>query len=339
MAEAFNSLFKAECIRNPVMRPHGGWKSLTDVELAVAEYIDWLTTDACTASSDSSRPPSTSRSSGSTTTLLTTRSKSRPEPGNRASTEPGAIQLEMLRAAIKRGLRDKLIDEDPTERLVVSLGHKELPHWTSAELLAVIGAAPADLDDALLRTLGLMGLRPWEARVLTAGDLRNGYLSVLNSGGGSDTTKTRASRRSPPVPANVLGPLERQAGDRPSGEWLFPSPRKAGQPIAERYIGDVITCAVGLANQGRGSHEQIKRIHAHGLRHTFAYVALAELGADLLTVSTAMGHARPSITLDRYGHFSPKRLGELMTSIYALATREDQDDAPQMRPGEDVDPL
>ena len=26
MAEAFNSLFKAECIRNPVMRPKGGWK-------------------------------------------------------------------------------------------------------------------------------------------------------------------------------------------------------------------------------------------------------------------------------------------------------------------------
>jgi putative transposase len=41
MAEALNSLFKAECIRNPVMRPAGGWKSVTDVELAVAEYIDW----------------------------------------------------------------------------------------------------------------------------------------------------------------------------------------------------------------------------------------------------------------------------------------------------------
>ena len=27
MAEALNSLFKAECIRNPVMRPRGGWKS------------------------------------------------------------------------------------------------------------------------------------------------------------------------------------------------------------------------------------------------------------------------------------------------------------------------
>ena len=41
MAEALNSLFKAECIRNPIMRPAGGWKSVRDVEIAVAEYIDW----------------------------------------------------------------------------------------------------------------------------------------------------------------------------------------------------------------------------------------------------------------------------------------------------------
>ena len=42
MAEAFNSLFKAECIRNPMMRPKGGWKNVVDVELAVAEYVDWF---------------------------------------------------------------------------------------------------------------------------------------------------------------------------------------------------------------------------------------------------------------------------------------------------------
>jgi transposase InsO family protein len=41
MAEAFNSLFKAECIRNPVMRPNGGWSGVGEVEIAVAEYIDW----------------------------------------------------------------------------------------------------------------------------------------------------------------------------------------------------------------------------------------------------------------------------------------------------------
>lgn len=41
MAGALNSLFKAECIRNPVMRPKGGWKNVGDVEIAVAEYVDW----------------------------------------------------------------------------------------------------------------------------------------------------------------------------------------------------------------------------------------------------------------------------------------------------------
>ncbi len=36
MAEAFNSLFKAELVRN-----RGPWDGINDLELAVAEYIDW----------------------------------------------------------------------------------------------------------------------------------------------------------------------------------------------------------------------------------------------------------------------------------------------------------
>jgi putative transposase len=36
MAEAFNSIFKAELIRNK-----GPWRGIDDLELAVAEYIDW----------------------------------------------------------------------------------------------------------------------------------------------------------------------------------------------------------------------------------------------------------------------------------------------------------
>jgi putative transposase len=37
LAEAFNSLFKAELVRNK--RP---WKSIDDLEIATAEYIDWF---------------------------------------------------------------------------------------------------------------------------------------------------------------------------------------------------------------------------------------------------------------------------------------------------------
>ena len=37
MAEAFNSLFKAELVRN-----RGPWRGSDDLEIAVAEYIDWF---------------------------------------------------------------------------------------------------------------------------------------------------------------------------------------------------------------------------------------------------------------------------------------------------------
>ncbi len=39
LAEAFNSLFKAELIRN---RHKGPWRDIEDLEIAVAEYIDWF---------------------------------------------------------------------------------------------------------------------------------------------------------------------------------------------------------------------------------------------------------------------------------------------------------
>jgi putative transposase len=46
MAEAFNSLFKAELVRN-----RGPWRGIDDVEVAVAEYTTGTTTAGCTASS------------------------------------------------------------------------------------------------------------------------------------------------------------------------------------------------------------------------------------------------------------------------------------------------
>jgi putative transposase len=36
MAEAFNSLYKAELVRN-----RGPWRGLDDLEMATVEYIDW----------------------------------------------------------------------------------------------------------------------------------------------------------------------------------------------------------------------------------------------------------------------------------------------------------
>lgn len=227
-------------------------------------------------------------------------------------------QVEILRAAIKRGIRDRLVDTDPTEGIVVSLGHRELPSYSSQQLGAILAAASSDLDRTLLGVMGLMGLRSGEARTLLVGDLRDGHLSVKNGGAGTDTTKTRASRRVLPVPASLLPQLVDQAGGRAKSEWLFPSPRTKGASIAKQYPNQALARAVGRANRAR--QEQLPRLTVHGLRHTFAGIALSEAEADLLSVSRAMGHARPSITLDRYGHLAPARLSPLMAKIDEVVT-------------------
>jgi len=48
---------------------------------------------------------------------------------------------------------------------------------------------------------------------------------------------------------------------------------------------------------------------------SFAAISLSEAGEDLLAVSRAIGYARPSITLDRYGHLAPAGLARLVARI------------------------
>lgn len=64
----------------------------------------------------------------------------------------------------------------------------------------------------------------------------------------------------------------------------------------------------------------------HGLRHTFPAISLSEAGADILLVSRAMGHAKPSVTLDKYGHLAPAGLAPLMAKIDQLVAPQGSGD-------------
>lgn len=182
-------------------------------------------------------------------------------------------QLEILRADIKRGVRDNLVEVEVTDDLVVSLRHVERPHWSSAEFRVVIDSASSDFDATMFRVLGVMGLRENEMRTLRVGDLVGSQLTVRDS-------KTRAGVRTLPVAARVLSSLLSLAAARPHASPFFE------------------------------------------LRHTFAAIALSEAGGNLLSVSRALGHARPSITLDRYGHLAPAGLEPLMALVDAFASPE-----------------
>ena len=125
-----------------------------------------------------------------------------------------------------------------------------------------------------------------------------------------------ASRRRLPVPEAVLPSLLDHAYGRPESAHLFESPRKPGHPVGKRYVSDVVTRGVTRANTSRA--EKIARINVHGLRHTFAAIALSEAGGDILSVSRALGHSKPSTTLNEYGHLAPAGLEPLMARIDGL---------------------
>ena len=99
MAEALNSLFKAECIRNPMMRPKGGWASIRYVEIAVAEYVDWYNHRRLHGEIGHIPPAEFEAATGHPTSpsaTLENRFPSEPVPDNRASTKPGALHHEAL---------------------------------------------------------------------------------------------------------------------------------------------------------------------------------------------------------------------------------------------------
>ena len=123
MAEALNSLFKAECIRNPVMRPNGGWKSVTDVEIAVAEYIDWYNHRRLHGELGLVPPAEFEANHWDPARIQPDQhyrknpSSPRSDPTNRASTKPGAIHP-----------RDDVVVEELAAVVEVQPGHLERDH-------------------------------------------------------------------------------------------------------------------------------------------------------------------------------------------------------------------
>jgi integrase len=60
----------------------------------------------------------------------------------------------------------------------------------------------------------------------------------------------------------------------------------------------------GLAETEGREPALLERITPHACRHTFASLMIAA-GVNAKALSTFMGHANISITLDRYGHLMP----------------------------------
>ncbi|WP_052810209.1 site-specific integrase [Streptomonospora alba] len=190
-------------------------------------------------------------------------------------------------------------------------GHVYLSH-VDVERLALA----AGTHGTVVRFLAYTGLRWSEASALTVGrlnlDNRRAHIDRAykdNKGKLTLGQPKKGEVRSVPVPAFLVGELRDLVGDRSPDDLLFTAPR--GGPIWLRnWRPRVFNRAVKDADLGgRG-------LTPHKLRHTAASLAIAA-GADVYVVQTMLGHRKPSITLDTYGHLWPDRLDEVADALGA----------------------
>ncbi|WP_415648167.1 tyrosine-type recombinase/integrase, partial [Stackebrandtia soli] len=220
-------------------------------------------------------------------------------------------------------IKSKLITQNPVKGMVslpriVPTDHVYLTHQ-QIERLAVAGSAlitkrghstaAARINRALILTLAYTGIRIGEAAALhvRSVNLTSRRLFVtatfIDAGGYHEGPPKNGTSRAVPIAGFLVRELEKLVTGRDPDEYLFTT--DSGKPIRvtnwrNREFNRAVDAA-GLAGRG---------ITPHKLRHTAASLAIAA-GADVYVVQRMLGHAKPSITLDVYGHLWHDRLDEV----------------------------
>jgi integrase len=189
-------------------------------------------------------------------------------------------QCDGLKLARSRGKRERFASPEEAEALIATLPIKDRATWATAMYaglrrgeLQALHAEDVDLASGVIRVE-----RGW--------DVKEGAIAL----------KSDAGRRKVPIAAVLRDHLSEHVmrSGRRGSEALFGStPESPFNPSRLRRNADRAWKAAGL-----------QRITLHECRHTFASLMIAA-GVNAKALSTYMGHANISITLDRYGHLMP----------------------------------
>lgn len=185
---------------------------------------------------------------------------------------------------------------------------------TSDEAARLLEAAADHRLGALFTLLLTTGLRLGEALGLTweTLDLEEGYLLVLYQLQRRDSAaklvppKSATGRRRVELPPTAVDALrrhrERQAEERVRAGELWQD--KLGLVFTSEIGTPLDPSNVRRALYGLMQKAGLPKVTVHGLRHTFASLALEE-GAHPRTVQEVLGHSDVRLTLATYSHVAP----------------------------------
>ena len=205
---------------------------------------------------------------------------------------------------------------------------------------AVLGAG--DVAALMDGTEGVWTIGAVAARIALATGLRRGEVCglVWSSLRDSDASLRVSSQMVRGLFGLVRKPPKSAAGTRTvlldGGTWRWLADWRAEQREMLLSLGSEQTGSTPVVSEDGSvaSPDAIDRAWAelrdglglpgnatfHDLRHTHVSLLLSE-GADIVTVSRRIGHSKPSVTVDRYGHMLPGSDSAAATAIGAALER------------------
>lgn len=254
---------------------------------------------------------------------------------------PSFVQTTLLplRAIFRRAISRGELAINPCSGLELPAVRGRRERFASPEEAERLIAAAPERDRAVWATAMYAGLRLGELRALRVEDvdLANGIVRVEHGWDpveGEIELKSRAGRRKVPISAVLRSFLVDHLAhsEREGSELIFG--RTARDPFTANRVQGRADDAWESANArereltASSGREPLllERITPHACRHTFASLMIAA-GVNAKALSTFMGHANISITLDRYGHLMPGSENEAAALLDSyLASRQKRAD-------------
>jgi integrase len=220
--------------------------------------------------------------------------------GLRPSTVRNALMP--LRAIYRHALAHGEVSANPTVGLQLPAVRGKWDTIVSPATAARLIAALEERDRALWATALYAGLRRGELMALRWRDLdfERGLIRVERSWdrlAGPVAPKSRSGRRVVPIPQALREQFERHRelhADRRADDLVFG--RLPTAPFDPSTVHDRARRAWKTAD--------LEGLTLHDCRHTYASMMIAA-GANVKALSTYLGHASITITMDRYGHLMP----------------------------------
>ena len=115
--------------------------------------------------------------------------------------------------------------------------------------------------------------------------------------------KTKRGRRNITLPAETVAMLRAHKVKQMELRLVLGAGNITRETLVFSTVDSALLSPDNLSRDWRrvSAAKKLPRVSFHALRHTHASVLIAS-GVDILTISRRLGHSKPSVTLDTYGH-------------------------------------